>query len=141
MQCEHGCHQTLYPTLKMAEEMAKEEKDGKVPSDMVPYCPRCGAPMRVHMIGPNFVPPSDCEERYDSFLGKYHGRKLVVLELGIGWRNQLIKTPLMRLVEREPKAVYVTINKGEIYIPENIRKKSYGLDGDLAKVLENLNNI
>ena len=47
----------------------------------------------------------------------------------------------MRLVEREPKAVYVTINKGEIYIPENIRKKSYGLDGDLAKVLENLNNI
>lgn len=97
--------------------------------------------MRVHMIGPNFVPPSDCEERYDSFLGKYHGRKLVVLELGIGWRNQLIKAPLMRLVEREPKAVYVTINKGEIYIPENIRKKSYGLDGDLAKVLENLNNI
>ena len=141
MQCEHGCHQTLYPTLKMAEEMAKEEKDGKVPSDMVPYCPRGGAPMRVHMIGPNFVPPSDCEERYDSFLGKYHGRKLVVLELGIGWRNQLIKAPLMRLVEREPKAVYVTINKEEIYIPENIRKKSYGLDGDLAKVLENLNNI
>ena len=70
--------------------------------------------------------------------GKYHGKKLVILELGIGWRNQLIKAPLMRLTAREPQAVYVTVNLGEIFIPDEIRDKSYGLDGDLAEILHEL---
>ena len=37
----------------------------------------------------------------------------MILELGIGWRNQLIKAPLMQLAAREPQAVYVTVNLGE----------------------------
>ena len=39
---------------------------------------------------------------------------MVVLELGIGWRNQLIKAPLMRLVSNEPYATYVTTNLAPI---------------------------
>lgn len=62
----------------------------------------------------------------------------MVLELGIGWRNQLIKGPFMRLVEQEPYAVYITVNKGEIYIPERIAEKSYGLDGDMTEILGKL---
>ena len=59
----------------------------------------------------------------------------MVLELGIGWRNQLIKAPLMRLVAREPHAAYVTINRGEVHIAEDIREKSFGLDGRLEELL------
>ena len=59
----------------------------------------------------------------------------MILELGIGWRNQLIKAPLMRLAAAEPEARYVTVNLGEIYIPEEIREKSCGLDGELAEIL------
>lgn len=69
---------------------------------------------------------------------QYHEKKLAILELGIGWRNQLIKAPLMRLAAREPQAVYVTVNLGEIFIPDEIRDKSYGLDGDLAEILHML---
>ena len=72
-------------------------------------------------------------KRLESFLKQYHGKRLVILELGVGWRNQLIKAPLMRLAAQEPQAVYVTINLGEIFIPENIR-----LDGDLSEVLHDL---
>ena len=68
----------------------------------------------------------------------YHGKKLVVLELGIGWRNQLIKAPMMRLVASEPNATYVTINLGEIYIADNIKEKSFGLDGRLDELLSAL---
>lgn len=64
--------------------------------------------------------------------------KMGILELGIGWRNQLIKAPLMRLAAREPPSVYVTVNLGEIFIPDEIRDKSYGLDGDLAEILHGL---
>ena len=55
--------------------------------------------------------------------------------LGIGWRNQLIKAPMMRLVASEPNATYVTINLGEIYIAANIKEKSFGLDGRLDELL------
>ena len=67
-----------------------------------------------------------------------HGRNLVVLELGIGPRNQLIKAPLMRLVAQEPNASYVTINLGELYIPQEIQNQSFGFDGYLDEILAQL---
>ena len=130
MQCARPCHDTLYPILELAEQMAAAEQDGRIPSDLVPRCPRCGGPMEVHMAaGPNMVPDHGATQRFQSFLNQYHEKKLVVLELGIGWRNQLIKAPLMRLVDQEPNATYVTINLGEVYIADSIKRKSFGLDG------------
>lgn len=72
---------------------------------------------------------------------EYHGKRLVVLELGIGPRNQLIKASLMRLVFMEPDATYITINLGEIYITDNIREKSFGLDGYLGEILGRLREV
>ncbi len=57
-----------------------------------------------------------------------------ILELGIGPRNQLIKAPLMRLAAQEPNAVYATANLGEIYIPNEIKHKSFEFDGYLNKL-------
>lgn len=95
--------------------------------------------MQVHMaMDRNFIPETESQKRLEDFLEQYHGKKLVILELGIGWRNQLIKAPLMQLAAREPQAVYVTVNLGEIFIPDEIRDKSYGLDGDLAEILHEL---
>lgn len=74
-------------------------------------------------------------QAYKDFVSQAHGKRLLVLELGIGWRNQMIKAPLMRLVEAEPNASYVTFNKGELYIPAAIADKSIGVDGDLAEAI------
>lgn len=71
----------------------------------------------------------------------YHGKKLLVLELGIGWRNQLIKAPFMRLVAQEPLAAYVTVNLGEVYITDDIRDRSFGLDGPLSDILAGLRKV
>ena len=91
--------------------------------------------------GPNFIPDTAAQQRMQAFLHKYHGKKLVVLELGIGWRNQLIKAPLMRLVAQEPHAAYVTINLGEIYITDDIKSRSFGLDGPLSNILSALRGV
>jgi NAD-dependent SIR2 family protein deacetylase len=142
MQCSHACHDTLYPSLDMAEKMAAAEQNGKVPSDMVPYCPKCGGSMQIHLeVDRNFIRESTGQERFQAFLNQYHGKKLAVLELGIGPRNQLIKAPLMRLVDMEPNAAYVTINLGEIYITDNIKDKSFGLDGYLGEILSRLREV
>lgn len=136
MQCVRRCHDVLYPTLELAEKMAEAELDGRIPADLVPCCPVCGGPMQIHMImDENFIPEKENSMRYKRFLEQYRGKKLAVLELGIGWRNQLIKGPFMRLVDREANASYITINRGEVYIPEKIRQKSLGLDGPLEEIL------
>ena len=142
MQCVSRCHDTVYPSFELTEKMAAAEQNGRIPSDMVPRCPVCGGPMQIHMEGDrNFIPDMASKSRMEAFLQKYHGKKLVILELGIGWRNQLIKAPLMRLAAREPEAAYITVNLGEIYIPDEIREKSYGLDGDLAAILRELSEV
>lgn len=142
MQCVSRCHDTVYPSFELTEKMAAAEQNGRIPSDMVPRCPVCGGPMQIHMEGDrNFIPDMASKSRMEAFLQKYHGKKLVILELGIGWRNQLIKAPLMRLAAQEPEAAYITVNLGEIYIPDEIREKSYGLDGDLAVILRELSEV
>ena len=139
MQCMRPCHKKLYPILDAVEEMAGAEQDGRIPSRLLPCCPHCGGPMSVHIAaGPGFIEDSSARQRYRIFLDRYHEKKLVVLELGIGWRNQLIKAPLMRLVAQEPHATYVTINLGEVYIINDIKDKSFGIDGSLSDVMASL---
>ncbi len=136
MQCVRPCHNEIYPCFEQMEQMAAAEANGRIPSELVPRCPKCGGIMQVHMDDhAAFIADTVAQQNFQTFLDKYHGKKLVILELGIGPRNQLIKAPLMRLAAREPYAVYVSVNKGEIYIPSQLQSKSFGLDGDLAQVL------
>lgn len=75
----------------------------------------------------------------NAFLNKYHNKRIVILELGIGSRNRLIKMPLMQLAAQEPQTTYITLNlPHEIYIPEEIMHKSIGLEGDIAQTLHKL---
>ena len=142
MRCAARCHERIYPWADLAEKMAAEETGGKIPSALVPACPVCGGPMQVHMeMDQNFIPDTKGQKHLTDFLEQYQGKKLVILELGVGWRNQLIKAPLMRLTAREPQAFYVTVNLGEIFIPDEIKEKSYGLDGDLARMLHELAEV
>ena len=84
-------------------------------------------------------PPKDKSREANTFLDHYHNKRLIILELGIGSRNRLIKLPLMQLAARESQAVYITLNlTQELYIPEEIAKKSIGLAGDLAETLRML---
>ncbi len=79
------------------------------------------------------------EELLQSFLAKYTGKKLVILELGIGSRNRLIKLPIMQLAYREPNAKYITLNMPqELYIPQEIAEKSVSIAGDIAQSLKAL---
>ena len=142
LQCKNGCHAKIYPGDDVLSEMARKQENGKVPTDLIPECPECGGPMQVHLeVDRNFLKGEAWQaslQRYQAFLEKAHGKDLVVLELGIGARNQLIKAPFMNLVHAEDNATYITLNKGELYIPEEIAGKSIGIDGDTAQVLQDL---
>ena len=136
MQCVRACHTRLYPTLEAAKKMAQAERGGRIPTELVPRCPICGGPMAPHVeTDGNFIPDAAGKERLETFISKYSGKKLTILELGIGCRNRLIKAPLMRLAAREPEAFYITVNLGEVYIDGSLKDKSAGIDGGLCEIL------
>lgn len=135
MRCSNGCHDEVYSTKEAVEQMAEKEENGLVPTESIPRCPKCGEPMELYNSQP---PKKQVERNWEEFQKDFHNKNIVILELGIGWRNQLIKAPLMQMTAAEPDATYVTINLGEIYIEDNIIEKSYGLDGFLDAILEEL---
>lgn len=142
LQCTSGCHNQIYPGDEILSKMARNQENGKVPMDVIPKCPECGGPMQVHIeVDRNFLKSESWQtsyQAYQDFIEKAHDKKLVLLELGVGARNQLIKAPFMKLTNLEKNATYITLNKGELYIPEVIAAKSIGIDGDTAEVLQQL---
>ena len=137
MQCATPCHDTVYSNVDIMEKMWKEEKGGKIPSELVPRCPHCGGAMNIHMkFDYRFIRDVGAINRCNEFLNNCSGKNLVVIELGIGWRNQLIKAPLMRIVAKEDNATYITVNLGEVYITDDIKDKSFGIDGYISDMLD-----
>ena len=83
--------------------------------------------------------PENKQAELNAFLSKYGDSNLVILELGIGSQNRIIKLPLMQLALREPNTIYITLNlPHEIYIPQEIASKSIALSGDIAETLRKL---
>ena len=111
MQCAKACHETLYKTEDTVRTMLVSlQKFGRIKKELIPRCPACQGPMQIHAAtDEHFLPDRDGNERLSTFLERVRDKRLCVLELGIGSRNQLIKAPLMRLVANEPNATYVTI--------------------------------
>ena len=68
----------------MAEKLSAAEQSGHVSTELVPRCPKCGGPMDIHMgAGQRMIPDTAAQARFQNFLKIYHGKKLVVLELGM----------------------------------------------------------
>ncbi|ULT58244.1 hypothetical protein L1999_06905 [Neobacillus drentensis] len=143
LQCSHGCHNRIYPGDVILSKMAQHQENGKVPLDLIPKCPECDGLMQVHVeVDRNFLRGEAWQANFDAyqnFIDNAHGKKLVLLELGVGARNQLIKAPFMNLTSLEENATYITFNRGsKLFIPDVIASKSIGIDGNIAEVLEHL---
>lgn len=88
------------------------------------------------------TPIADKSQQVQSFLSRYHGKRLVILELGIGRHNRLIKQPLMQLAASEPNAIYITLNLAqELYVPPVLATRSIALEGDIATTLREMNHM
>src|SRR5699024_1570766 len=47
-QCVNHCHQQTYSNEALIRQMVTEQKDMKIPADLIPYCPKCGAGLEVN---------------------------------------------------------------------------------------------
>lgn len=139
-QCSKPCHPAVYDNEDLVMRMVKEQKDMRIPSELVPYCPRCGRPMSMNLRADDtFVQDEGwyraCE-RYEKFLDRHRRGRIVFLELGVGMNTPvIIKYPFWQMTAQNPKAAYVCVNLGAA-APQEIRARSVCIDGDIGKVLE-----
>ena len=139
-QCSEPCHQKTYDNEETVRAMVAQQKDMRVPAELVPHCPVCGKPMSMNLRADDtFVEDEGwhaAAERYEEFLRRHEGMHVLYLELGVGMNTPaIIKFPFWRMTYDNPDAVYACVNFGEAYVPEQIRKQSICINGDIHDVL------
>ena len=48
-QCPKPCHQETYDNEETVRKMFAEQRDMRIPTELVPRCPRCGRPMAMNL--------------------------------------------------------------------------------------------
>lgn len=141
-QCSKPCSQETYDNEEAVMRMIEEQKDMKVPSELVPVCPRCGRPLTMNLRSDGrFVEDEGwhrAARRYEDFLGGVSGKTLF-LELGVGYNTpSIIKYPFWRMTMADPDAVYACINYNEAVCPEEIAGRSICLEGDIGELIRKI---
>lgn len=142
-QCSAPCRQKTYDNEEIVRKMIAEQKDMKVPTELIPKCPVCGKPMTMNLrCDDSFVQDDGwyaAANRYEDFIRRHKGMRILFLELGVGENTPvIIKYPFWQMTAKNPKAVYACVNRGEAYCPQEIKKQSICFDTDIAQVLENM---
>lgn len=145
-QCSRACHDKTYDNEETVRLMIKTQKNMKIPSDLIPKCPVCGAPMTTNLRCDNsFVQDNgwySAASRYEDFIRRHKESHLLFLELGVGSNTPvIIKYPFWQMTAKNPKAIYACVNHGEAYCPQQIKKQSICFDMDIAEMLENVRKV
>ena len=139
-QCSVPCHQKTYDNEDVIRKMLACQRDMKIPSDLVPYCPRCGKPMTTNLrIDDRFVQDDGWREafsRYENFLRLHTHDHVLFLELGVGINTPaIIKYPFWQMTEKNPRSVYACVNLNGAYAPNEIAERSIIIGEDIGLVL------
>ena len=142
-QCSAPCHNVTYDNYDTVKRMVQEQSDMRVPSELVPVCPKCGRPMSMNLRADStFVEDAGWHEaanRYQAFLETHRRGKVLYLELGVGSNTPaIIKYPFWRFVYDNPQATYACVNLGEAVAPAEITERSILIDADIDVVLDEL---
>lgn len=161
-QCSEPCHEKTYDNETIICDMVKSQgfiiddgklmipKDGKISNrisrELIPVCPKCGKPMTMNLRSDStFVQDEgwyEAAERYETFLKTNKGKKVLFLELGVGYNTPgIIKYPFWQYTNSFPEAFYVCINKGQAGAPDDILARSICIDGDIEDVLRNVRKL
>lgn len=142
-QCSEPCHKQTYENREWIERMVKEQKDMRIPSALIPRCPKCGKPMTMNLRSDNhFVEDEGWKKAaglYEDFLRRHRNSHILFLEIGVGYNTPgIIKYPFWQMTARNASAIYACLNNGEAACPKEIEQQSICINRDVGTVLEEL---
>ena len=142
-QCSKPCHNETYDNEDSIRGMMKEQRDMRIPSELVPRCPKCGRAMTMNLRSDTTFVEDDgwrkAAGRYNNFMHDHAGSHMLFLELGVGSNTPvIIKYPFRMMTADNRNAVYACINKGEASVPEEIAGRSVCINEDISRVVTDL---
>ena len=142
-QCSEPCCNETFDNENAVRTMVKEQRNMKIPDELIPRCPHCGKPMAMNLRCDNsFVQDEGwytAAERYEEFIRRHRNLHILFLELGVGFNTPgIIKYPFMQMTAENPKAIYACINMNEAYAPDKIADRAICIEYDIGKVIENI---
>ena len=87
-KCSLPCHRETYDNEAAVGRMWAEQRDMRVPPELVPRCPRCGRPMAMNLRADHtFVQDGGwyaAARRYEEFTQRHSGGAVLYLSWGLG---------------------------------------------------------
>jgi NAD-dependent SIR2 family protein deacetylase len=142
-QCSNACHNKLYYNEELITEMLTHTIDCIIPSSLVPYCPVCGVPMDVNLRKDNsFVEDENWDkanERYNDFVKSTVNKKLVLIELGVGFNTPgIIRYPFEQITFQNKQATLIQINAQHAFGVDENSAKTILFSEDMSSTINDL---
>lgn len=139
-QCSNACHNKTYENEEAVRQMVTAQKDMKIPTELIPKCPVCGAPMTMNLrCDDKFVQDEGwyaAANRYDDFIRRHKDLHILFLELGVGYNTPvIIKYPFWQMTMENSRATYACINLDQTACPHEIQKQSICINGDIGEII------
>ena len=156
-QCSNPCCKETYDNEEAVQKMVlaqgceiaadgslivsqKKKLLSTILSELIPVCSHCGRPLTMNLRSDDtFVEDEGwhrAAERYENFLRTRNNMKILFLELGVGYNTPgIIKYPFWQMTARNPKSMYACLNYDEAFAPDEIRKQSVCISGDIGEIL------
>ena len=145
-QCSKACQPITYDNEKEILNMVSKQKEMKIPTQAIPYCPHCGVLMTMNLrIDDTFVEDKgwyQAAKCYHEFLKSHKKQHILFLELGVGNNTPgIIKYPFWNMTLKNKHALYACINVQDTYYPKEIKKQTICIQEDIYKVIKDLQTM
>lgn len=144
LQCSNACHNKLYDNVELVEKMIEQtDSNLKIPSELVPICSICGEKMEVNLRKDAYFVQDDNwykqNKAYENFIDNIKDKKVVLLELGVGFNTPIIiRFPFEQMTLQNKNWNLVRVNKDNCSTFLDIEDRSIVIEDDIKEVIEKL---
>jgi NAD-dependent SIR2 family protein deacetylase len=145
-QCSKPCTNEHYPNEQPVKEIRSRigDTDFAIPAADIPHCPHCGSPLIPNVRRDKCFVEEPWLEKYEqmlnNFLDKNRGRKMLFLELGVGFTTPGIirhEFEFLFMMRKYAEMIRINLNVVEITLLYKEDRATI-IQGDLGPILEKL---
>ena len=146
LQCSKGCNNKTYERSELIKKLNENiDKNLCVPSNLVPYCEKCNGPMDPNIRKDDYFVEDDIfnegKKNYINFLQKCKGKKVVLIEMGIGMNTPgIIRFPFEKMTLENKDWYLVRLNRSFMDCMFDMGDKIFLIKGDIKNSLKMIIN-